>query len=440
MTCLSLFVCGSHGTAFERPDQEPGSEGECIANNCGFEVGDEKPEGWKPGAVVPGVDYIWERKLGRTGTSSLCLRKTAERLFPIAQWSQSIARTGELSHLRVDCWVKAQKAQKAIIDVQFESEAGEWSHKWASYIGAKNAGDPPADHGWKQYLGEVEIPAGTKTIRLGFQIYGPGTVWFDDLRAAYIATPRGDEAGAPNADEPEKESAQPPHEDLRAGGDENKQYFLIGPKAGDAPARGYKLLVVLPGGDGSAEFRPFVTKILGEALPDGYVLAQLVAPKWSDAQAEQVVWPTRKSSFKEMKFATEEFISAVVDDVRKRHAIDRHHIFTLSWSSSGPAAYAASLDAGTPITGSLVAMSVFNPDQLPDLKSAKGKAYYILHSPQDDIEMRFPEAARDQLSANGAKTKLATYEGGHGWQGDVFGNIRAGIHWLEEQTGTRLSD
>jgi hypothetical protein len=27
-----------------------------------------------------------------------------------------------------------------------------------------------------------------------------------------------------------------------------------------------------------------------------------------------------------------------------------------------------------------------------------------------------------------------TYEGGHGWRGDVFGMIRAGVQWLDEQT------
>jgi len=28
--------------------------------------------------------------------------------------------------------------------------------------------------------------------------------------------------------------------------------------------------------------------------------------------------------------------------------------------------------------------------------------------------------------------KLVTYEGGHGWHGDVFGHIRKGIEWMQE--------
>ncbi len=42
------------------------------------------------------------------------------------------------------------------------------------------------------------------------------------------------------------------------------------------------------------------------------------------------------------------------------------------------------------------------------------------------------EEARDRLTANGARVRLETYEGGHGWKGDVFGMIGSGMAWLEE--------
>jgi predicted esterase len=93
-----------------------------------------------------------------------------------------------------------------------------------------------------------------------------------------------------------------------------------------------------------------------------------------------------------------------------------------------------SLADKTPVTGSLVAMSVFKPDQLPPLSAAKGKPYYLLHSPTDFIPIKMAEKACDQLKAKGAVTKLAQYEGGHGWHGDVFGMIRRGVEWLEENT------
>jgi len=37
---------------------------------------------------------------------------------------------------------------------------------------------------------------------------------------------------------------------------------------------------------------------------------------------------------------------------------------------------------------------------------------------------------RDQLGAQGADVGYATYEGGHGWHGDVFGLLRAGFEFL----------
>jgi predicted esterase len=78
-------------------------------------------------------------------------------------------------------------------------------------------------------------------------------------------------------------------------------------------------------------------------------------------------------------------------------------------------------------------MSVFKPDQLPPLENAKGHAYYVLHSPEDFIPIRMAEQACDALGEHGATVKLETYSGGHGWRGDVYGMIRTGIQWLEEQ-------
>jgi len=220
--------------------------------------------------------------------------------------------------------------------------------------------------------------------------------------------------------------------ELRVNKDENKQYFLIGPRAkAREPKDGWKLLLVLPGGDGSKDFHNFVRNIALEALPNGYLVAQLVAPKWRDDE-NRIVWPTVKSPDERMKFPTEQLIKDVVEDVAAKKKIDRKRVFALAWSSGGPAVYAASVTKDTPLTGAFVAMSVFKPETMPPLKGAKGKPYYILHSPQDFIQMRFPEAAVKQLTAAGATVKLQKYEGGHGWHGDVFGNIRRGVEWLEK--------
>jgi predicted esterase len=419
----------------------PASPSSQLLTNASFEDGDRSPTGWQASRAIEGVDYIWERRQGHTGSSSLCLRKTIDTYMPIAHWAYTIRHQPDpaRTHLRVGGWVKAQKVHKALIDVQFESKDGEWSHKWASYIGARSFGDPPADHDWKRYEETVAIPGDAATIRIALQIYGPGTVWFDDVSVEYVQSqdPAHD-AKAPPAGENDAAPAPIASADLLAGDDPKKRFFLVGPHdPGHKPETGYKLLLVLPGGDGSADFQPFVSGIFANSLSREYLLAQLVAPKWSEQQADTVVWPKASDALPQVKFSTEEFIFAVVEAVKEKHAVDPRSIYTLSWSSGGPAAYAASLTENTPITGSFVAMSVFKPDQLPGLARARGKAYYILHSPQDFIGMSFPEAARDQLAGAGATTRLATYEGGHGWHGDPFANIRAGIAWLEEQTSKR---
>jgi predicted esterase len=223
-----------------------------------------------------------------------------------------------------------------------------------------------------------------------------------------------------------------PSRELQAAGDANQRYFLIGPKK-DArpPAEGYGLVVILPGGDGSADFHPFVKRIYKHALSDRYVAAQPIAVKWTPDQ--QIVWPTKTNPVAEMKFGTEEFVEAVIEDVAKKHRLDRTKVFTLSWSSSGPAAYATSLRDRRRVTGSLVAMSVFNPTFLPPLKGANGHAYYLYHSQQDRVcPYRMAEQARDSLAENGAKVRLETYQGGHGWRGNVYNDLRKGIAWLEQ--------
>ncbi len=134
-----------------------------------------------------------------------------------------------------------------------------------------------------------------------------------------------------------------------------------------------------------------------------------------------------------MRFSTEEFVADVLGDIGQTYELDERFIFSLSWSSSGPAAYAISLEPGTRVTGSFVAMSVFKPAQLPPLANAEGQAYFILHSPDDFIPIRMAEEARDALQESDARVELVTYAGGHGWRGDVYGNLRRGIRWLEQQ-------
>jgi hypothetical protein len=79
-------------------------------------------------------------------------------------------------------------------------------------------------------------------------------------------------------------------QDLLVGKDKNKRYFLIEPpKSVKAPKKGFGLIVLLPGGPGGADFHIFVKRMYKYGIPEGYVVAQPVAVKWTEQQ--EIVWP-----------------------------------------------------------------------------------------------------------------------------------------------------
>jgi RNA polymerase sigma-70 factor (ECF subfamily) len=449
-----LAAAGSAALALQAPPRRPNAgtpapaspkatsekdETKSILANGGFERGDTRsrsPDSWKMGANLPGVEYHWDRAVAHRGRASLHLRKRAQRYFPIAQWFQEVKRDGKATRLKVGAFVKAEKMTKAILDVQFVDRGGEATHKWAAYIGAKEAGDPPVTHAWKWYEGVVEIPDATEKLIIAAQIYGPGDVWFDDVVADYTdANPTDPTAPPPPAaarEAPAADVADVPAEERKAGDDPRKRYFLIGPMPGSpAPTEGYRLLVLLPGGAGGADFHSFAKRIAKYGLPPGYLVAQLVAISWTPEQFEQVVWPTAMDRLPGVGFLTEEFVDAAIADISRTRQVDPRFVFTLGWSSGGPPVYATSLRPGTRVTGSFVAMSVFSPERFTSLRNARGHSYYILHSPQDFIPISVAERARNEFRRIGAKAELRTYEGGHGWHGDVYDEIRRGVAWLE---------
>jgi predicted esterase len=246
----------------------------------------------------------------------------------------------------------------------------------------------------------------------------------------------------PKPDTPQKKEAQTdeqaldapdvadiPTQDLRLGKDEQKRYLLAGPRKDEKePKDGFGLLVVMPGDDGAANLHPFVKSVYKNAVPEGFLVVQPVALKWTKDQT--TIWPTEKSKVTGMKFTTEEFVEGIIEELAKSKKIDAARVFTLSWSSSGPAAYVLSLRKKGLVKGSLIAMSDFHPEEL-DLDLVKDRAYYILHSPDDMVcPFKMAEEARDTLREKGAKVAFGTYLGGHGWKGNVFGNIRKGLEWL----------
>ena len=256
------------------------------------------------------------------------------------------------------------------------------------------------------------------------------------IRAASVPAPGFADAIASHGSAPatSEDPADTPALDLRAGGDPRKRYLLIGTRA-PAPTDGYRLLVVLPGGAGGDDFQYFVKRVQARGLPPGYLIAELIAPQWSKAQAHDLVWPTRINTLPGVKFPTETFVEDVIRDVKTRYAVNSRYVFTLGWASGGPACYAAALQPNTQTRGAFIAMSVFIPASLPSLQSARNR-HFFLHQPLDTdmAPLDMATQARSQLRAQGATVELTTYEGGYGWHGPVYAQIRRGVDWLEQKS------
>jgi predicted esterase len=223
-----------------------------------------------------------------------------------------------------------------------------------------------------------------------------------------------------------------PDREVLAGGDASKKMFVTGPKAGDIePATGYGLVVVLPGGDGGEGFQEWVRERYDEWVDAGWVWAQLVAPKWDAAQT--IVWPTAAVKAAAMKFTTEEFVDAAVEEVAKSVKVDRTRVVAVSWSSSGPACWRMLSAKSSAVTAHLIAMSVFHPKELEPLANGKQRPLFLLHSPDDKTcPIAMAEQGRDAAKKAGLKVEWATYEGGHGWEGESEDQARRGLRWLAE--------
>ncbi len=245
-------------------------------------------------------------------------------------------------------------------------------------------------------------------------------------------------AGRKNREKAAREAAlsdvaDVPAEDLTVEGNERMRYFLIGAgEDAEPPEGGYKLVIVMPGGDGGEDFHPFVRRLYKHAMNREFLVAQPVAFKWRPSQT--TVWPTKVNGTEGQEFTTEQFVEAVINDVKRRHSIDPRCVFTLSWSSGGPAGYAVSLQEQTAVKGSYIAMSVFRHEWLPPLDAAKDHPYWLDHSPEDEVcPFSHAKQAEQELTEAGATVRLTTYDGGHGWHGDVYGRVRSGITWLVER-------
>ena len=206
--------------------------------------------------------------------------------------------------------------------------------------------------------------------------------------------------------------------------------------AAQAPQAGkLGLLVVLANGDGNgANALPFWSELCMGALKGRYMIALPVAPRWNANQTVAWITADSRKQVTEAKFTTESLVADVVKDVSGAYPFDTARVFLHGAAESGPAVYAASLEPGTPFKGFYVLASAFKSTQLPPLKQAKGRRYFLQNS-KDNKATPFVMAAAAQklLQEQGAVVKLDEYAGKTAYEfaGGAEKVMGAAIAWLE---------
>lgn len=208
-----------------------------------------------------------------------------------------------------------------------------------------------------------------------------------------------------------------------AKGDQSKAYYLAGtPEMSPVPKDGFALVIVIPDTEDLSNCESFVKQLCKQSLSNKYLVAQLAPAELTEKKTP--VWPT------------EQLVRDIVQEVGAKYSLDTNLIFTLSWGSGGPAAYAVSLQESKIVTGSYIAMSPFEPETLPPLSSAKGHAYAIECSPVSEVcPISVAQKAYKSLRANGAVVKVVQNKDDKEWVVNSFPRIRYGIKWLEANHG-----
>lgn len=194
--------------------QTPSASTQTPANklvNGGFEAGSgADPDGWKRSQMMASAvniaylaDYTWvqNESEAHSGKRALRFRKTADRYNPVAVWMQTVPVSPGTRRVTVTAWIKSENAAKATLGVIAEKGGEVGKKEWAAYIGPESGTDS-VTLPWTEYQKSLDVPDGTDRVTVTFEMYGPGTVWLDDVTLAEgdkPATPPTPKAGVATA-------------------------------------------------------------------------------------------------------------------------------------------------------------------------------------------------------------------------------------------------
>lgn len=254
---------------------------------------------------------------------------TFERLLPLAtaaSTSSTVETLGLYDGLIRTGDPRALPAAIGLLDKANEDQTMRITDALGNYLGFREAHREPA--WWKAWWqrNEARYRPPSESDLPSFKI--------DEVPTAqYI----------PDADDVK----QIPSQSFFVADDPKKRYLLSGTVK---PEKTQNVLIVMPGGDGSADFHPFVKRIYMNALGEDWVLAQPIAPNW-DNSPDRVVWPSVGSPYPAAKFTMEEFLDGMLDELHTREKVKLGKVFMLGWSSGGPAVYSYLAHGKHPVEG-----------------------------------------------------------------------------------------
>jgi predicted esterase len=205
-------------------------------------------------------------------------------------------------------------------------------------------------------------------------------------------------------------------------------WFLLPPRTPPKPSTKLGLLVVLPGGNATKEFLPFVQNGLFAQAPDDFAGVMLAAVKWREDQ--HTIWPTAVGDTTGALYTTEQYVRAVLAEVDKEHPIDPARRVVVAWSSSGPAIHPLMAAKDSPFQRAYIAMAVW-PQHLEDLAAVEGRRYVLDQSPDDQVTIfQHVRDAHAALSRAGAQVRVSVYTGEHGWGEQPLPRFAKNLGWL----------
>ena len=202
----------------------------------------------------------------------------------------------------------------------------------------------------------------------------------------------------------------------------------------DNPPRrssGLGLLIILSPGDGNGAIQANQWQEIAQtALKGKYLVALPVAPRWSADQKTTWLTAANKGQVKEARFLTEAFVNSIVTDVSTAYSVDSAKIFVMGANDSGIAAYSSILDEKSRVKGAYLYNGTFKAAQLPSLKTAKGKKFFLFHE-KENKQTPYLSASTAQLllTQNGATVKLEELK--TALAAEFPPKVAAALEWLE---------